>query len=74
MPDKTKTDATWDGAVVIGLYRAAMQGDTKAAAMIAKLTGQEVDETIKVDAKVKNERELTPEEAAEFIAALKTKI
>lgn len=74
MPDKSKVDATWDGAVVVGLYRSAMAGDSKAAKFIADITGQSPAQQVEVKAQVKHEADLTPKEAAEFIAELDKRI
>ena len=72
MPEGGKEDATWDGAIVVGLYRKAMSGDTSAAKLLADLTGQTPAQNVNItaDAKVKHEAELSPKEAAEFIAEL----
>lgn len=65
---------TWDGAVVVSMYKAAWGGDTKAAKLLTEITGQLAEQTVnvkaQVDAHVKAEKELTAEEAAEFIAEL----
>ncbi len=75
-PQGKEEDATWDGAIVVGLYRKAMSGDTSAAKLLADLTGQSPAQQIEVSgtAKVKHEHDMTPAEAAEFIKELKTKI
>ena len=75
-PQGKEEDATWDGAIVVGLYRKAMSGDTSAAKLLADLTGQSPAQQIEVSgtAKVKHEHDMTPAEAAEFIKELQTKI
>lgn len=77
MPDKSTEATTWDGAVVIGMFRAAMNGDTKAAQTLAKLTGQmdeQVNVNANVNANVKAERNLTPEESKQFLEELNARI
>lgn len=71
-PEGKDEQATWDGAVVVGLYRKAMSGDTSAAKLLADLTGQTPAQNLNVTAtaKVKHEADLSPKEAAEFIAEL----
>lgn len=72
MPDGGKEDTTWDGAVVVGLFRRAMSGDTNAAKYIAELRGEAPEQTLNINANVKSKREpeMTPEEAARFVAEL----
>lgn len=74
MPDKTEIDATWDGAVVVGLYRSAMAGNAKAAKFLAELSGQapaqQIEANVNLKGKVKTEKDLSPEEAARFVAEL----
>lgn len=74
MPSGDKIDATWDGAVVVGLYKSAMSGDSKAAKFLADITGQSPAQQVEMTAKVKHEADMTPQEAAEFIAELKKHI
>ncbi|MBR3647111.1 MAG: hypothetical protein IKN59_01810 [Paludibacteraceae bacterium] len=75
IPDSDeKEKATWDGAVIVGLYRRAMQGDHNAAKLLAELGGQAPEQNVNVTASVKQERELTAEEAAAFYTALDKKI
>lgn len=69
-----KEKSTWDGAVVVGLYKRAMQGDHNAAKLLAELGGQAPEQNVNVNANVRQERDLSPEEAAEFIAELNKKI
>lgn len=72
MPDGGKEETTWDGAVIVGLYRRAMSGDTNAAKYLAELSGQNPEQTLNINANVKTKREpdMTPEEAARFVAEL----
>lgn len=69
---------TWDGAVVVSMYKAAWSGDTKAAKLLTEINGQAVEQTVnvkaQVEAHVKAERELTAQEAAEFMRELETKM
>lgn len=69
---------TWDGAVVVSMYKAAWGGDTKAAKLLTEITGQSVEQTVnvkaQVDAHVKAEKELTAQEAAEFMRELETRM
>jgi hypothetical protein len=74
MPDGSKQKTTWDGAVVVSAYRLAIAGDDKARKFIGMLNGQLDEPTLKVEAKVKHERDMSPEEAADFIAQLKQRI
>ena len=71
-PQGVEEDATWDGAVVVGLYKSAMAGDSKAAKMLADLKGESPEQVLNVNANVKTKREpdMTPEEAARFVAEL----
>lgn len=75
-PQGVEEDATWDGAVVVGLYKSAMAGDSKAAKMLADLKGESPAEKIEVKGtcKVRHETNMTPQEAAEFIAELDKRI
>ena len=72
LADGESIKTTWDGAVIIGTYKAAMNGDTKAAKLLVEVTGQAVEPTLNVNAKVTNtnEKQLTAKEAADFIAEL----
>ena len=72
MPEGGKEDTTWDGAVIVGMYRSAMAGDSWAAKYLADLTGQSPEQVLNVNANVKTKREpdMTPEEAARFVAEL----
>lgn len=74
MPDRSEMKTTWDGAVVIAAYRAAMMGDDKARKFIGMLNGQLEEPTVKVEAHVKHEEDMSPEEAAEFIKKLQERI
>lgn len=76
MPDGGEEKATWDGAVIIGLYRKAMTGDAQAAKLIADYTGQTpaMEANVNVKGNLKREPDLTPQEAAEFIAELSKRI
>lgn len=74
MPDGTKEQTTWDGAIVVSAYRLAIAGDDKARKFIGLLNGQLDEPTLKIEAKVRKEPDLTPEEAADFIARLKEQI
>lgn len=71
-PQGVEEDATWDGAVVVGLYKSAMAGDSKAAKMIADLKGESPEQVLNVNANVNTKREpdMTPEQAARFVAEL----
>lgn len=75
-PQGVEEDATWDGAVVVGLYKSAMAGDSKAAKMLADLKGESPAEKIEVKGtcKVRHETNMTPQEAAVFIAELDKRI
>lgn len=78
MPDGSKEDATWDGAVIVGLFRRAIAGDPQAAKLLADYQGQTPAQQIDVKANVrgamKHETNMTPQEAAEFIAELNKRI
>ena len=74
MPDGSKQKTTWDGAIVVSAYRLAIAGDDKSRKFIGMLNGQLEEPTVKVEAKVKHEAEMTPKEAAEFIAELEKRI
>lgn len=74
MPDGTKQKTTWDGAIVVSAYRLAIAGDDKSRKFIGMLNGQLEEPTLKIEAKVKSEPDMTPEEAANFIAELEKRI
>lgn len=73
MPDGSTNRTTWDGAIIVKAYNQAIHGDDKARQFIGKLNGQ-LDDTQKIDMRVKSDKQLSPEEAAEFIAELNKRI
>lgn len=76
LPDEeNKTQVTWDGAVIISLYKRAMtKGDTQAAKLLAELSGQAPEQNVNITANIATRKSLSVQEARDLLDNIEKEI
>lgn len=73
--EEDKTQVTWDGAVIVALYkRAIIKGDHNAAKLLADLSGQTPEQNVNITANIATRKSLSVQEARDLLDNIEKEI